>query len=162
LLRAFARVRSARPARLVILGEGSQLRALQSLASELGIGDDVLFPGFVSNPFAYMARARAFVLSSAWEGFGNVLVEAMACGCPVISTDCPSGPAEILEGGRYGSLVPVGDPTPMAEAILETLESGPDVSALRKRADCFSDRAAARSYAELLSRCVRPRSGPRL
>ena len=80
-----------------------------TLARQLGVTDDIALPGFVENPFAYMARASVFVLSSAWEGFGNVIAEALACGCPVVSTDCPSGPAEILEHGKYGPLVPVGD-----------------------------------------------------
>jgi glycosyltransferase involved in cell wall biosynthesis len=82
---------------------------LLTLARQLGVTDDIAFPGFVENPFAYMARASVFVLSSAWEEFGNVIAEALACGCQVVSTDCPSGPAEILEQGKYGPLVPVGD-----------------------------------------------------
>jgi glycosyltransferase involved in cell wall biosynthesis len=150
LIRAFALVRAARPARLVILGEGPGLGALQLLARELGVADDVWFPGFVANPFAYMARAAVFVLSSAWEGFANVIVEAMHCGCPVVSTDCESGPREILEAGRHGRLVRVGDPEEMARAVLESLESPPAAAALRERASVFSDRVAARAYAELL------------
>ena len=109
-------VRRQRPARLVIVGEGPDAQAtrrrraeLEALATELGIADDLALPGYAANPFAWMARAGVFVLSSNHEGFGNVLPEAMACGCPVVSTDCPSGPAEILENGRWGRLVPVGD-----------------------------------------------------
>ena len=116
------------------------------LAAELGIGCDVELPGFAPNPLAYMARAAVFVLSSTWEGFGNVLVEALACGCPVVSTDCPSGPAEILDRGRYGRLVPVGDDAAMAEAILATLDAPPDPNVLRARGGLFSADRAVESY----------------
>ena len=153
LVRAFARVRAVRDARLMILGEGkdapetARRRAeLMVLAAELGIGCDVELPGFAPNPLAYMARAAVFVLSSTWEGFGNVLVEALACGCPVVSTDCPSGPAEILDRGRYGRLVPVGDDAAMAEAILATLDAPPDPNVLRARGALFSADRAVESY----------------
>lgn len=123
LLRAMCLVRAARPGvELAILGEGPERHPLQSIAEELGLRDVVRFPGFVRNPFAIMARARVFVLSSRYEGFGNVVAEALACGAEVVSTDCPYGPAEILDGGRFGWLVPVGDPRAMANAILEALE----------------------------------------
>src|SRR5690606_7014711 len=109
LIRAFARVRATRnDARLVILGEGEQREEIERLVAELGLKPHVSLPGFVKNPYAYMARAAVFVLSSRWEGFPNVLVEAMAVGVPVVATDCMAGPAEILENGRYGQLVPVG------------------------------------------------------
>jgi len=121
LIRAFALVRAKHPARLMILGEGEERSKLEALVRELGLENDVSMPGFVENPYAYMARAAVFVLSSAWEGFGNVLVEAMAVGTPVVSTDCPSGPAEILEGGKWGKLVPVGDVEKLAEAIKDVL-----------------------------------------
>jgi glycosyltransferase involved in cell wall biosynthesis len=117
LLDAFARVREGRAARLVILGEGPEEGSLRVRARRLGISADVAFAGFVDNPFAFMARAAVFVLSSAWEGLPSVLIQAMACGCPVVSTDCPSGPAEILERGAYGPLVPVGDAAGLADAI---------------------------------------------
>lgn len=109
LLQAFARVVSQRPAHLVILGEGDDREELQSLAASLGIAAHVHFLGYTPNPLAYMRHAAVFVLSSIAEGFGNVIVEALACGTPVISTDCPHGPREILADGRYGTLVPVGD-----------------------------------------------------
>jgi glycosyltransferase involved in cell wall biosynthesis len=153
LLRAFARLRATRPARLMILGQGrgsEPAAALRALARELGVAEDVTLPGFVDNPFAYMARASVFVLSSAWEGFGNVLVEAMACGCPVVSTDCPSGPAEILDGGAYGTLVPVRDDRALAEAILATLDAPPDRDRLRARGAEFSVDRAAERYLEML------------
>jgi glycosyltransferase involved in cell wall biosynthesis len=153
LVRAFARVRAVRDARLMILGEGkdapetARRRAeLMALATELGIASDVDLPGFAQNPLAYMARAAVFALSSTWEGFGNVLVEALACGCPVVSTDCPSGPAEILDRGRYGRLVPVGDAAAMAEAILATLDAPPDPNVLRARGALFSADRAVESY----------------
>lgn len=121
LIRAFAKVLTERSAKLIILGRGPQRERLNNLICELGIENHVAMLGFVPNPSAYMARATVVALSSAWEGFGNVLVEAMAVGTPVVSTDCPSGPAEILDNGKYGELVPVGDSEAMAEAILRVL-----------------------------------------
>jgi glycosyltransferase involved in cell wall biosynthesis len=141
LIRAFARVRQKRNARLLILGEGELRSELNALVAELGLQADVALPGFVENPFVFMRHASLFVLSSAWEGFGNVLVEAMACGMPVVSTDCPSGPAEILQNGKWGRLVPVGDVQALSEALLATLEESthPDVAA--RAAECSVDRA---------------------
>jgi glycosyltransferase involved in cell wall biosynthesis len=151
-------VRALRPARLVILGEGAERRKLERLVRRLRVQADVVLPGFVENPYAWMARAAVFVLSSAWEGFGNVLVEALACGCPVVSTDCPSGPAEILEQGALGPLVPVGDPALLAEAILSVLAKPPDRDRLRARAAHFSVAASAERYLEvLLGACAPPR-----
>jgi len=124
LVRAFAVVRAQRPARLLILGEGTERPRIESLVSSLRLDEAVRMPGFVMNPFKYMKRSSVFVLSSRWEGFGNVLVEAMACGVPVVSTDCPSGPAEILENGKWGRLVPVGDFGALADAVISTLASG--------------------------------------
>ena len=147
LLRAFARLRGERPARLMILGEGEGRAALSALAAQLGVAADTALPGFVANPFAYMSRAGVFALSSRWEGFGNVLVEAMACGCPVVSTDCPHGPAEILQGGAHGRLVPVGDDAALASALLATLARPPPPAKLRARAEWFSVRRAAAQYA---------------
>ncbi len=138
LLRAFVLLRRERALRLMVLGEGSQRAHLDGLCRTLGIEADVQFPGFVPNPHAYMARAAAFVLSSAWEGFPNVLIEALACGCPVVSTDCPHGPSEILGGGRFGGLAPPGNPEALAEAIAETLDAPADPDRLRARAREFS------------------------
>lgn len=121
LIRAFAIVRKVKLVRLVILGNGKDREALNNLAKELELQDDVAFLGFVDNPYPYMARSRVFVLSSAWEGFGNVIVESLALGTPVVSTNCPNGPAEILDNGKYGELVSVGDIEAMAEAILRVL-----------------------------------------
>jgi len=151
LLRAFARVRSRRPARLMILGEGEQRRQLERLVRALRLEDDVALPGFVENPYAWMARASVFALASAWEGFSNVLAEALACGCPVVSTDCPSSPAEILDDGAFGALVPVGDADALAEALLATLEKPPDPARLRARAAQFSLESAVDRYLAVLT-----------
>jgi glycosyltransferase involved in cell wall biosynthesis len=150
LLRAFARLRSTREARLVILGEGKQEQSIRSLARSLGIAKDVDLPGFDPNPFRYLARAACFVLSSAWEGLPRVLIEALACGCPVVSTDCPSGPHEILEGGRYGPLVPVGDERAMANAIAQVLDHPPDRDELRSRGALFAVDSSADRYLAIL------------
>ena len=152
LIRAFARVRAQRPARLIILGEGSQRQRLQSLIHSLGLDGDVDMPGFEANPYAWMARADLFVLSSAWEGLPGALIEALACGCPVVSTDCPSGPAEILQGGVYGPLVPVGDDQLMADAIMSVLDQPPDPCRQRARAAFFSLDSAIDRYLEVLER----------
>lgn len=149
LLRAFAVVRQKRRARLVILGEGPERTALQELAARLGVADDVDLPGFDTNPYAYMSRAGTFVLSSAWEGLPTVLIEAMACGTPVVATDCRSGPAEILRDGRFGELVPVGDPQALAAAIERTLQRPASPQALRVRAGDFSIERAVDRYADL-------------
>lgn len=117
LIRAFAQVRRTRPARLVILGEGTDRAALEALVDELGLASDIALPGFVDNPYAYMSRAALYVLSSRWEGLPTVLIEALYCGPPVVATDCPSGPKEILDHGRHGALVPIGDVTALGEAI---------------------------------------------
>lgn len=122
LIRAFSKVRTSQNARLMILGTGPERSKLESLVNELSLELDVALPGFVSNPYAYMARSAVFVLSSVWEGFGNVLAEAMATGTPVVSTNCKNGaPAEILDNGKYGLLTPVGGSEALAEAILEVL-----------------------------------------
>jgi glycosyltransferase involved in cell wall biosynthesis len=144
LIAAFAKLRATVPARLVILGEGAQRPELERLARETGFGDDIELPGFVRNPFSFMARASVFALSSVVEGLPGVLIQALACGCPVVSTDCPSGPAEVLDDGRYGRLVPVGDAEGLAAAIAETLAAPPDPAVLRRRADLYAaDRVVA-------------------
>lgn len=153
LLRAFAMLLARRRARLIVLGKGPQLPVLLSLAEDLGIREHVDFPGFVVNPYSFMARADLFVLSSRVEGLPTVLVEAMACGCPVVSTDCPFGPAEVLEGGRLGGLVPVGNAKALAEAMDLALSTSPDRGLLRGRAELFGvDRAVDRYEALLLDR----------
>lgn len=149
LIRAFAQVRAHRLSRLVILGEGELRENLQALADELRVADDFLLPGFVENPFMWMRHASVFVVSSIWEGLPGALIQAMACGTPVVSTDCPSGPAEILEKGRWGRLVSVGDEKSLAKAIEETLNdpNPPDVT---KRAADFSVDKAVDEYLRVL------------
>jgi len=163
LIKAFARVRAKRDARLIILGEAkhSEYRTeLTTLAAQLGIADDAALPGFVANPFAYMARTAVFVLSSAWEGLPSVLIEALACGCPVISTDCPSGPAEILENGKYGPLVPVGDDVALADAICSVLNTPPNRDWLRARGAMFAVDHVADQYLEVLLNPVSESAAP--
>jgi len=150
LLRAFDRLREDRDVRLVVLGEGSERERIESLAESLGVSEDVWLPGFVDNPFRYMKRADVFALSSEWEGFGNVVVEAMACGTPVVSTDCPSGPAEILADGEYGPLVPVGDDAALADATAATLDDPLPPETLEGRADDFAYDTIAGEYLDVL------------
>jgi glycosyltransferase involved in cell wall biosynthesis len=157
LIRAFSIVRKERPARLAILGEGSERAKLEALVKELGLDGDVWMPGFVDNPFKFMAKASVFVLSSAREALPTVLIEALACGCPVVSTDCPSGPAEILEGGKWGNLVPVGDYEKLAEAILETIENPPDREKLKERGRDFSLDRIGQQYLQLITELLEKR-----
>ena len=133
-------------------GSKTELRQsdLAAMATGLGVGDDVALPGYMPNPYPYMARASVFALTSAWEGFGNVLVEAMACGCPVVATDCPTGPAEILDGGRFGPLVPVGDAPALAAAIASVLANPTDAQLLRQRADEFTIERSVDAYLHAL------------
>lgn len=150
LLRAFAKLRAQRPVRLLILGEGKERPSLEALAVQLGIQEDVALPGFAANPYAALARAALFVLSSDWEGLPTVLIEALACGCPVVSTDCPSGPAEILEGGRYGELVRAGDADALASAMGRSLLKGHSAELLRRRGAEFSVERSAQRYLDIL------------
>jgi glycosyltransferase involved in cell wall biosynthesis len=150
LIRAFALVRQQRPARLMILGEGPLRPELTALIESLGLGDEVDLVGFQDNPYAYLARSAVFAFSSAWEGFGNVIVEALAVGTPVVSTDCRSGPAEILgHNGEYGRLVPVGDAPALAAAILAVLAAPPDPGPGQRRSADFTIAAIVAQYREL-------------
>ena len=151
LLRAFSRVVCQRPCRLLILGEGRGHLSLEAEVQRLGLGDKVALPGFVDNPYPYMRAAAAFVLSSRWEGLSLALIEAVACGCPVVATDCPSGPSEVLEAGKWGPLVAVGDADALAEAILKTLAEPTPAAELEARAARFSYERAVAGYSELLS-----------
>lgn len=146
LIKAFALVHNRRPVRLVILGGGPVRYQLQDMITALGVESDVCLLGYTENPFAWMARASMFVLSSAWEGLPAVLIEALACGCPVVSTNCPSGPWEILDKGKYGRLVPCRDPAALAEAILATLDAPVDRQALRDRARIFNLETSIEGY----------------
>ncbi|NGM87655.1 glycosyltransferase [Parapusillimonas sp. SGNA-6] len=149
LIKAFHHVRASRNARLVILGEGAERPALEALRNASAHRDDILLAGFQANPYNWMRAASVFALSSRWEGFGNVLVEAMACGTPVVSTRCPSGPEEILSQGAWGRLTPVGDAGALAAAIDATLSdtNRPDV---RTRSQDFSVAHAVDAYLDVL------------
>ena len=154
LLKAFQLVSNVRSVRLIILGEGRQRARLQKLVEKLGLDGRVSLPGYVNNPYAFMARASVFVLSSKFEGLGNVLVEALACGCPCVSTNCLSGPAEILADGQIGPLVPVGDHVALADAIESMLDEPPERHVLRRRADLFSVESSVAMYEEVLLQCT--------
>jgi glycosyltransferase involved in cell wall biosynthesis len=149
LIEAFARLPDS-AARLLILGEGEERPALEALADRLGVRDRLDMPGFVPEPAPLLRKADLFVLSSDYEGFGNVVVEAMEQGVPVVSTDCPSGPREILEDGKYGTLVPVGDVDALAFAMQQALSREHDHEALKRRAQDFSVDKAADAYLDLL------------
>ncbi|MXY40116.1 MAG: glycosyltransferase [Rhodospirillaceae bacterium] len=160
LTAAFGQVRRTVQARLAILGDLSEeYRArIMEQAGKSGVAEDIAFLGFDENPYRYMRQAALFVLSSRWEGLPNVLIEAQACGTPVISTDAPYGPAEILEDGRWGRLTPVGDAEAMAQAILDSLAGDTvPVEALRRRAEDFSAERAVAAYELLIGRVVAPK-----
>jgi glycosyltransferase involved in cell wall biosynthesis len=150
LIKAFARLRKSREARLIILGEGKKREELRALARELGVAKDVDLPGFTANPYAFMARASLFVLSSRCEGAPVVLMEALACGTPAVSTDCPSGPREILQNGELGGLVPVGDEEALAAAMAQTLSTPPARQTLRDGARPYRVAASADTYLKAL------------
>lgn len=149
LIRAFATLSNRQRARLIVIGDGPLRRELQALACLLGVADDVDLIGFCESPYPYLEQASAVVLPSRFEGFGNVLVEAMSRGTPVISTDCPFGPSEILADGRYGLLVPTDDPASMAEAMASTLARPRQSASLMRRAADFSTEAIGRQYMTL-------------
>ena len=157
MIRAFAVLARRQTCRLVILGEGPLRKRLENLVQELHLDDRVALPGWVANPYAFMSRASLFVLSSLHEGLSMVLVEAMACGCPCVSTDCPTGPREILQDGDTGTLVPVGDETALAEAMERALDRPPDASLLQRRAADFSVERAVEAYERLLVTLVASR-----
>jgi glycosyltransferase involved in cell wall biosynthesis len=146
LVRAFAVARRQRPCRLIILGRGRRHAPLRALADSLGVGADVDLPGFNPNPYAFMARAAVFVLSSRWEGMPVALVEALAAGTPAVATDCPSGPAEVLAGGRCGTLVPIGDVAAMAAGIVDWIDHRPDPAALAAAVAPYRIEQSARDY----------------
>lgn len=157
LIEAFSHVRRQVDARLVIMGSGSESHRsrLRSIAANLGVEQDLDFLHFDENPFRYMRRATVMVLSSLAEGLPTVLLEAMACGTPVISTDAPHGPAEILNGGEWGKLVPVGDAQALAQAILEVLDGDVIPKAeLKRRAGDFSEHRTAEAHEELFERIL--------
>lgn len=138
LIRAFAKLPRSLNAKLTILGEGDLRPVMEQQIAELGLQDRVSLPGFYQDPYPWFLSADLFVLSSDWDGFGNVIVEALECGVPIVSTDCPSGPTEILEDGRYGRLVPVGDVDALAAAMIASLNEAPARESLMNRAKDFS------------------------
>tara|TARA_R110000868_G_scaffold181779_1_gene422718 strand:- start:618 stop:1718 length:1101 start_codon:yes stop_codon:yes gene_type:complete len=146
LLKALSIAVKTHPCCLVILGQGSLEHDLKALAVTLGVDNYIYWAGFVDNPLSYMAKADVFVLSSAWEGFGNVVVEGLYCGLSVVSTDCPSGPAEILEKGRYGYLSAVGDADALARNIIEAIDKPFAAESQRSRAAAFHVRNIAENY----------------
>lgn len=152
LIAAFAAVRARRRCRLLVIGEGSERAALEELAAQTGFGQDIAFPGFVREPFAAMRACDVFVLSSRYEGLPNVLIEALACRAPVVSTDCPSGPRDILADGKLAPLVPVGNAKAMAHAIERVLDEPLDRDALFARAMDFTVERSLDRYLAVLFR----------
>ncbi|MEW5425149.1 glycosyltransferase [Amorphus sp. 3PC139-8] len=152
LLRSLAELRERIDARLLILGEGPLRGELEALSRDLGVDRHVWLPGFRHNPSAFLQHADVFILSSNWEGFGNVLVEALAAGVSVVSTDCLSGPSEILEGGRYGTLVEVGDHASLARGIEASVFCPFNRDLLIERAASFSPERAAQKYLEMFEK----------
>ena len=151
LVRAFRQVRNSRKVRLMLLGEGEDRPMLEALVDRLDLADDIQIMGFLANPYPYYRAADLFALSSLWEGLPTVLLEAMAFGLPIVSTDCPSGPEEILEGGRLGALVPMKDPSALARAITAALPPGEGL--VRREYDSLPDYDVERvvnRYSELL------------
>ncbi len=152
LIKAFALLRKQRQARLIILGEGALRSELEAMIYENCLTEDISLPGFVDNPYAYMYRASAFILSSRWEGLPTVIIEAMACGCPVVSTNCPSGPYEILAGGKYGHLLPIGDPDALCNAMLNVIDIPTNPKILQERAEDFSVERSVSEYLALANK----------
>jgi glycosyltransferase involved in cell wall biosynthesis len=151
LIEAFALLRRTRQARLVILGEGELRGELEALVAARGLVGDVVLPGFFTDPWPFYDSARVFALSSDYEGYGNVLIEAMRAELSVVSTDCPSGPREILEGGTFGKLVPCGDPTALARALADALDRPADPAAMQARAEALSGQHASDHYLGLMT-----------
>ena len=152
LIRAFSHFRRQRPARLILLGDGPERADIESTIDDYGTRDDVLLPGMQKDIMPWLLHADVFVMSSEYEGFGNVLVQALAAGNRIVSTDCPDGPAEILSGGRHGRLVPVGDAEGMATAIGEALDAPHDPALQRSRSLDFSVEAITDRYEHLFAR----------
>lgn len=160
LLRAFARLREKRPARLIVLGDGPKRRMIESLRAELSLEAMVDLPGRTDNPFAYLSRASLYVLSSTFEGMPNALIEALACGCPAVSTDCPSGPSEILDGGEYGELVPIGDVAALCQAMDAALSAPPPCERQCERGRVFSADRTIEAYISVLDELCEHREQP--
>jgi glycosyltransferase involved in cell wall biosynthesis len=151
LIRAMKLLPAARPWRLAVVGDGAERAALETLARRHGLDGRIVFTGQLADPFAVMMRARLAVCASVYEGLCNAIIEALACGTPVVSTNCPYGPAEILQGGRYGTLTPVGDAAAMAAAIEAALNAAPDRNALRARGLHYTAARAAERFLEIVA-----------
>jgi glycosyltransferase involved in cell wall biosynthesis len=151
LLRAMTLLPKSRPWRLAVVGDGPERPVLESFAREHCLCERIVFTGYVSDPFEWMMRARVAVCSSVYEGLCNAIIEALACGTPVVSTDCPYGPREILQDGRYGKLVPVGDAAAMAAAIESALDQTVDRKDLIRRGFDYTAERAAMSLLEILA-----------
>ncbi|MGQ0502925.1 MAG: glycosyltransferase [Panacagrimonas sp.] len=156
LLRAFARVRAQRECRLVIVGRGGQLDPLRTLAAQLGVAADVDFPGFRSDPLSFMTHAAVFALCSRWEGMPVVLIEALGCGTPVVATDCPGGSRELLDDGRIGALVAIGDDAALAAALAKSLSEPRDPAARRAAAAPYEIESATTAYLATMGLPARP------
>jgi glycosyltransferase involved in cell wall biosynthesis len=154
LIRAFHKVQSQIACKLIILGEGSERKKLERLIHDLNLTHRVELPGFFSNPYSFIAHADLFVLSSRYEGLPTVLIEAIGCKTPVVSTNCLSGPAEILDEGKYGKLVDVGNVDALAEAIIETIQKPLDKDFLMERAQLFSAENAINAYSDLIEQVL--------
>ncbi|HFD86596.1 MAG TPA: glycosyltransferase, partial [Gammaproteobacteria bacterium] len=150
LVRAFAILQTLRPSRLIIIGDGPLMNEVKQLIGELGIEKLVSLPGFQDNPFSWMKNADLLVLSSKWEGLGNVIVESLAVGTPVVSTDCPSGPAEILQEGKLGLLVPTENPEALADAMASTLKSRTRAPEFLEELSEYTAENSAKKYLELM------------
>ena len=154
-LQVFNSVHAENPrTRAVIAGRGPDREELLQFAERLGIADVVAMPGYVDNPYKYMKRASVFLLSSRREGLPTVLIEALACGCPVVATDCRSGPREVLADGQFGQLAPVAEPSQIAKAVSEVLEQSPAPAKLRSRADNFAATSVLDDYEQFLTEHV--------
>ncbi len=151
LIKAFAILRKKEKIKLIILGEGKERKNLENLIKKLNLENDVDMPGFVDNPYAYIAKTNVYVLSSLYEGFPNTLVEALACSTPVVSTDCPSGPSEILDSRKYGELVPIGDINALVRAIEKVLDNPTEKELLQKRAMDFDIKKIADDYIKVIT-----------
>lgn len=149
LLRAFACLRQGTAAKLIILGDGPLRAELEDMISTMGLCNDAALPGFVPDIRPYLAKADVFPLTSIWEGFGNVLVQALGVGCSIVSTDCPNGPSEILAGGQFGVLVPVGDHLSFAKALKHVIDHPFERARQIERAKMFSVEKSADAYEAL-------------
>ncbi len=160
LLRAMTLMPPERHWRLAIIGDGPDRAALEAFARSNGLADRTTFTGYVTDPFAWMMRARVLVLSSIYEGLGSVIMEALACGTPVVCTDCPYGPREILQDSRYGTLTPVGDPSAMAAAIAVALDQVPDRRSLMRHGLNYTAERAAERFLEIVDEFAPRPPGP--